>query len=102
MKNKHCTNCNNFTWWDGDYCCVAKMKVIEESENGFFWCPFPQQYQTSFIAEECAEYVPVNGEGIYEEGYNEFLKLLKDNNDENLTIEEYREKYYETTKPTDE
>ena len=31
---KHCTNCKNFSWWDGDYVCTWKMKMIEESENG--------------------------------------------------------------------
>lgn len=33
---KHCTNCKNFSWWDGDYVCTWKLKMIEESENGAF------------------------------------------------------------------
>ena len=70
------------------------MKIIVESENGYFWIPFPQPSQTAFNAETCAE---------YEEPYVDFLNELKRNGDENLTEEQYIEKFYERTliRPTE-
>lgn len=99
---KHCTNCKYFTWWDGDYCCMAQMKVIVESQNGYFWCPFPQSFQKVFDAEDCSDYT-YEENNIYSEPYNDFLKELQKNGDENLSLEKYKEKYYKKTliKPTE-
>lgn len=104
---KHCTNCQHFTWWDGDYVCVWKMKIIEKSENGIFWCPFPFDGQTDFHAEKCTNYTWIDeGERLYEIPYQEFLAELKENGDENLSFEEYCEKYYKRSvnekEPTEE
>lgn len=29
-----CLTCEHFCWWDGDYCCVDKMKILAESPSG--------------------------------------------------------------------
>lgn len=104
---KHCTNCRHFSWWDGDYTCIWKMKIIEESENGAFWCPFPQPSQNDFNADKCLDYTWIDeNERIYELPYQEFLKGLKENGDENLSFQEYFEKYYNRSiiekEPTEE
>lgn len=92
---KHCTNCNGFAWWDGDYCCTKKMAIIEQSPNGAFWCPFPQPNQTKFIAGKCEEYEPTDTKhNLYEKQYEEFLEMIKQNGDMNLSVEEFYAKYY--------
>lgn len=92
---KHCTNCEAFAWWDGDFCCTAKMSIIEQSPDGKFWCPFPQPHQKSFNAEECEGYRYSENDKWYTEEYKRFLETLKANGDENLSIDEYYEKYYD-------
>lgn len=35
-----CLNCKNFRWWDGDYCCVADMKIHQfgfGNQNGGYF-----------------------------------------------------------------
>lgn len=104
---KHCTNCKHFSWWDGDYVCTWKMRVIEESENGTFWCPFPLTEQKDFHADKCLAYTWINeNERIYELPYQKFLEELKENGDENLSFQEYCNKYYKRSviekEPTEE
>lgn len=91
---KHCTNCEHFAWWDGDYCCVWKMKIIEKSENGAFWCPFPQDFQEDFNADKCEDYY-FSEKPIYRKPYLDFINEIKNNGDENLSVNEYEEKYYQ-------
>lgn len=31
---KNCITCGNFAWWDGDYCCLSKMKILCDAPNG--------------------------------------------------------------------
>lgn len=90
---KHCTNCEAFTWWDGDFCCTNKMAIIETSPDGNFWCPFPQPNQTNFNAEECDGYRCSENNKWYAEEYKKFLELLNANGDDGLSTEEYYKKY---------
>ena len=32
--DKNCITCEHFAWWDGDYCCIDKMKILCESPRG--------------------------------------------------------------------
>lgn len=34
IGEKNCINCSNFAWWDGDYCCTAKLKILQNSPDG--------------------------------------------------------------------
>lgn len=29
-----CFNCEYFTWWDGDYCCMNHWSILVPSEHG--------------------------------------------------------------------
>ena len=32
--DKNCINCECFCWWDGDYCCTWRMKILCHSPKG--------------------------------------------------------------------
>lgn len=32
-NNDTCITCQHFAWWDGDYCCMSKMKVIQHGDT---------------------------------------------------------------------
>lgn len=32
-----CLNCQGFAFWDGDYCCVPNMKILQCGINGDIW-----------------------------------------------------------------
>lgn len=36
LPKKNYINCEHFSWWDGDYCCTDKFKILQESKNGKF------------------------------------------------------------------
>ena len=36
IMNKCCINCRSFAWWDGDFCCVNHMKILQHADNGYF------------------------------------------------------------------
>lgn len=73
VPRKTCASCENFAWWDGDYCCLADFKILCESKNGYFakdMIPIIEK------GKKCKNYkrsdIP-----MYEEDYEKFLK---DNN----------------------
>ena len=33
MKENNCLNCENFAFWDGDYCCLAKFVILDEGDE---------------------------------------------------------------------
>ena len=35
-SDKNCIDCENFTWWDGDYCCICDFSVLCRSKDGEF------------------------------------------------------------------
>lgn len=96
---RHCTNCKNFGWWNCDYVCMSKMKIIEESYNGAFWHPIPLEGQDDFNADKCLNYEQGNeNEIIFDIPYQDFTDELKRNGDLNISYDEYYEKYYKRTK----
>lgn len=34
LPDKNCLNCASFAWWDGDYCCINEMTILQEAKNG--------------------------------------------------------------------
>ena len=34
LSDKNCLNCASFAWWDGHYCCIPKLKILQESKKG--------------------------------------------------------------------
>ena len=69
----NCINCENFAWWDGDYCCLKKMLILQSSPNGNFEEEFLKTMKSS---DECANYSKSDDEmhKIYE---NTFDKLMQ-------------------------
>jgi len=56
MKQKtlgNCINCKHFAWWDGDYCCTAKMIILQHSPKGDFTEEILKNMKTS---DECEDY----------------------------------------------
>ena len=33
MKFPLCVNCQNLAFWDGDFCCMDKMKILEYGDK---------------------------------------------------------------------
>lgn len=70
IPKKNCINCENFAWWDGDYCCVRKTKLLQHSPGGDFT-------KDIFIAlnlnKNCNEYKDYQSD-IYIKSFNDFLK----------------------------
>lgn len=76
MENnkENCINCNNFAWWDGDYCCIAKFLILQESPKGEFTKEILQTMKTS---EECIDYKKRKGKkNIYENSFINFINNL--------------------------
>ena len=36
IPENNCTKCKHFAWWDGDYCCLLKNLILQESPDGKF------------------------------------------------------------------
>ena len=55
--NQHCTNCQHFAWWDGDYCCTVKMIISQNSDDG--------KLNKALLGDICEEYI-MDENPIYE------------------------------------
>ena len=64
---KHCTNCENFAWWDGDYCCMYKCTILQPSLDGDFTDIIPTTHCSKYRYSR-----KVNDD--YGSVYREFLK----------------------------
>lgn len=69
IPNRSCITCSNFAWWDGDYCCLADFKLLQESPNGYFAKNIIPIIENS---KKCRSYK--KGTYTFEKEYNEFLK----------------------------
>ena len=58
--NQHCTNCQHFVWWDADYCCTAKMIILQNSDDG--------KLNKELLGDICEEYI-MDENPIYENIY---------------------------------
>lgn len=59
-SKQHCTNCQYFAWWDGDYCCTAKMIILQNSDDG--------KLNKELLGDICEEYI-MDENPIYENIY---------------------------------
>lgn len=75
MKENNCLNCENFAFWDGDYCCLAKFVILDEGdENNDFTEDILRTMKTE---DECVDYKKSYDESIkYKEYKKRFKKLL--------------------------
>lgn len=64
--NKHCATCSHFVWWDGDYCCIKNLKILQESADGNFHTEIP--------IKDCNDY----NEDEYKIYYNIYKEFLKE------------------------
>jgi len=71
--NHSCITCQFFAWWDGDYCCVRKAKLLQESPDGKFTKDILMSLK---INKNCAEY-DYNPSSIYKEDFDNFLNSIK-------------------------
>ena len=72
LDMKCCINCAAFAWWDGDFCCVKKMRILQPSENG----KMSKELLTALSAnKDCEEWEENVGENIYLE---QFINELKE------------------------
>ena len=83
LLNKSCITCDNFCWWDGDYCCIAGMQsdkdgaksfILQESKTGEFTLEFIDVIEKH---KDCIYYknIPRN-RNIYKKPFEEFLNKL--------------------------
>ena len=74
MAEKSCLNCEHFAWWDGDYCCTAKFKILCSSPNG----DFTHDILTSLrINKNCSEHAPEENKEVanmHKEMFDNFMK----------------------------
>lgn len=78
MEN-NCLNCQNFTWWDNDYCCLAKFLILCESDED--WNFSDDILKTLCSADECIDWKMDEINTYlerYREKYNEFINKKKD------------------------
>lgn len=80
FTNKECCiTCNGFCWWDGDYCCIKKMKIHQYGILYPYGYPWMNEDidNTMKTLETCEEYEydPYNYE--YIEEYKNFKKWDK-------------------------
>ena len=72
LINNSCITCQLFVWWDGDYCCMKKLKILQESKDG----KFTKDILISLkLNKDCQDYKEYK-ESIYKESFEEFLNNL--------------------------
>ena len=72
MDNK-CITCQHLTWWEGDYCCTAKLRILCPSPDGKFT---RDMLMAMKLNRDCEEYKYQDDEelrNLYEKPFNEFL-----------------------------
>lgn len=73
-----CLNCKNFTWWDGDYCCVSDMKIHQfgfgNQNGGYFGTTYMNEDidNTMKIKEECDDWEKYNHRQYIQKEYLKF------------------------------
>lgn len=70
---KNCINCGNFAWWDGDYCCLSKMKILCSSPKG----EMNEDILTSMdVNKKCKDWKKAQEfqYKMYKEAFDDFIK----------------------------
>ena len=73
---KSCINCEHFAWWDGDYVCTAKFKLLQESPNGEFNKDILMSLR---LNKNCLDYNKQTNKKIIDLHTEPFIKFLKEN-----------------------
>lgn len=77
MKLPKCLKCSSFAWWDGDYVCVAKFKILNDVHN-------EHMFDDNLIKtikkcqENCDEFKPSSNKlmlDMYKEEYRKWKEL---------------------------
>lgn len=66
---ENCINCEHFAWWDGDYCCMRTLMIIQPSPEGDFSAVIFKKLKTP----KTCPYYEKTAVGGYEKVYQEFL-----------------------------
>lgn len=72
IPENNCVNCKHFAWWDGDFCCIAKNKILQESPDGEF---NKDILMALLLNKNCSEHIK-SDDNIYQEDFNDFIKTL--------------------------
>lgn len=79
---KCCINCKHFAFWDGDYCCIDKMAILQEGlhdNRGYIEHPYmtTQLEDNMQTPKTCEEYEYKEGiaKADYEYEYKKFREL---------------------------
>ena len=75
LPHWRCLTCKNFCWWDGDYCCLDRNKILIDSPSGRItreqYDTLCRRYKHCWFYKE--EYYKHNKNGLY----IELDKLIK-------------------------
>ena len=67
-----CIDCVFFTWWDGDFCCMKRQKILQESKDGKFSKDILNVLEKNKNCEDFKlEDLPFN---LYRDQFKEFLE----------------------------
>jgi len=70
---KNCINCDGFALWDGDFCCVKKLKILQNAPDGNFTKDILTALRINMDCEDWSE--------SYTDAYTHmFEKFVEDNN----------------------
>lgn len=71
LLNKSCITCKHFAWWSGDYCCMNKLKILQQSFDGKFNVDMIISIRQN---KNCKKYSEREGKNIYLEKFKEYLE----------------------------
>ena len=73
---ENCVTCEHFDWWDGDWCCLKKFKILSHSwETGEMRKDLLETIETR---ETCEDYKEEHSERPgYVEEYTKLIETLK-------------------------
>lgn len=73
----NCISCQHFCWWDGDYCCSRKMRILQESDKGEFTIDILKSLEKN---KNCIDYLKASSKitEMYLSAFNDFLKKYQD------------------------
>ena len=82
MLHRCCINCNNFAWWDGDYCCLKNNIILQVSPKG----EFTEEILNTIKSPDsevhyCPDYEITRDAlgNLYEDAYIDFLEKYENN-----------------------
>lgn len=78
LPEKNCINCKHFAWWDGDYCCTDKFKILQASPKGQFNADIEYALEKN---KNCKKWKAGNPKIVemYLKAYNEYIKGINEN-----------------------